>query len=375
MVSPDPPTRPRNCSFRLSTQDGVRSAVEGSREYSALDRPTDAPYWPPAEKVWVPTTLEATRYSRRTRDAESVFGYGAFPPRRVLCAALTSRSTPSLALSIDRPPRGLAWRAGSIAHGRLRERAFVVSERRRPTQADIRESRTWVAITEAAQRRAASESARDISCTARGGAGEADRQPRQGHFLAMLGHELAIRSPPSRTREPLVRAPTVRYRLPARDVIQRQVGHLAAPHRRSPRAARALLGKMSATEAGDLAKIASQPLAPGATGRTTAIDELAAGGRGSRGPVRLTRSSHLLERVKYRPKAAESRCAASRSVDQSFPPSPDGAGMTPSCGARLRPLVRADRKKKKNLVVPRRLASFSRWCAASRICTAARRPA
>ena len=244
--------------------------------------------------------------------------------------------------------------ASTVARGvnrpiaRLREAADALGRGGQPgvPETDIRElHELGEAISKAARQRHAIEVEREALLKseqkARGDAEAANQAKDQ--FLAMLGHEL---------RNPLAALsnaaslldqgpPDGRIATRAREVIQRQVAHLARLTDDLLDAARALLGKIELrAEPVDLGALTGEALDTlASTGRTAqhhvVSDLREAWVRGD--PVRLDQivCNLLINAVKYTPPGGTIRVIAVRVGDESrVVVADDGAGMSPELAAR-----------------------------------------
>src|SRR5258706_170587 len=242
---------------------------------------------------------------------------------------------------------------------RVRETAEMLGRRAEPAvpETEIREVHdVGAAISAAAQQRMAIEvEIEDVLRREREARGEAEAANRaKDAFLAMLGHELrnplAALSNASSLLDHAPLEPRVADR--AREVIQRQVGHLARLTDDLLEAARALLGKIELRRAPiDLALVARQALhAFGATGRLRnhrVIEELGeAWVEGD--PVRLDQIVPNLigNAVKYTPPTGTITVRTRRDgAECVLTVSDDGVGMTPDLVARAFDLfVQGDRE-------------------------------
>jgi signal transduction histidine kinase/ActR/RegA family two-component response regulator len=242
----------------------------------------------------------------------------------------------ALARRINRPMAELREAAHSLGRG---EEAPI-------PDTGIREIHdVGAAIADAARKRRAFEAEReDLLRREQAARSEAEAASRaKDNFLAMLGHELrnplaALSNAASLLKHGGNR-PDIAAR--SRDVIERQVTHLARLTDDILDAARALLGKIELRpEPVDLAKVAAQALATlGATGRTdrhqlkVQLEEAWIEGD----PVRLDQivSNLLVNAVKYTPERGTITVRTRRTADESvLTVADDGVGMSPDLAAR-----------------------------------------
>lgn len=315
-----PPTPSLDSLIRGSAHEGtaMTQTLEGDRVFTAFTRVPDLG-WTVAVGLPV-AAVEGAAF-------KSVAIYGIAVLLSIVIGMLAANL---VARSVNQP----------IA--RLREAADALGRGAQPEvpETDIKElHEVGEAIAKAARQRHAIEAEReDLLRREQQARGEAEAANQaKDQFLAMLGHEL--RNPLaalSNASSLLSQAPhDGKVAVRAREVIQRQVAHLARLTDDLLDAARALLGKIELrAEPVDLAALASEALSTlASTGRTAkhnvVTDLREAWVRGD--PVRLDQivCNLLINAVKYTPAGGTVRVSTARTGDESrVVVADDGAGMS-----------------------------------------------